>query len=160
MVALTGLVASIAAADSINPSTVIPGLYLARGRQIGTLAWFIAGVFVVYLAGGLVLALGPGPALMAALRHVGPTVDHAAEAGGGVALLVVGIVTWRRRGRDTGAAARAPRPAGRRAGLAAGVAISAVELPTAFLYFGAISAVLGARVAVPERVALVVAYNV
>jgi cytochrome c biogenesis protein CcdA len=40
-----------------------------------------------------------------------------------------------------------------------GAAISAVELPTAFIYFGAVSAIVGSEAGVPERVLLVVAYN-
>jgi hypothetical protein len=35
-----------------------------------------------------------------------------------------------------------------------------VELPTAFMYFGAISTVLAARVAAPAEVSLLIVYNV
>jgi Sap, sulfolipid-1-addressing protein len=34
-----------------------------------------------------------------------------------------------------------------------------VELPTAFVYFGAISAILAARPALPAQIALIVLYN-
>jgi len=152
---LSALVGSIALADSVNPSTVVPALYLSRRPDAGSaLARFIAGVFLVYLAGGLVLVLGPGPALIGTLRHVGALFAHAAEAAGGIALLAVAAVAWRSRG-----GADAGRSPGPRAALLTGAAISAVELPTAFMYFGAVSAVLGVHVAIPARVGLMVVYN-
>jgi hypothetical protein len=60
MVGLTVLVASIGLADSINPSTLVPGLWLAGKPSARGLGSFTAGVFATYLTGGLVLVLGPG----------------------------------------------------------------------------------------------------
>src|SRR4051812_21486331 len=155
--ALVLLVASVAIADSVNPSTVMPAVYLASrpaGRGLGS---FTLGVFAIYLAGGLVLVLGPGPALIAALRQLGPQLEHGAEAVVGAALLAVAVVLWRRRHAPVVTEPR--RVVGSPAAtLALGAGISAVELPTAFMYFGAISAVLEAGATVPMRVALVVLY--
>ena len=158
MFALTLVVGSIGIADSINPSTVAPALYLAsRPRAVG-LGVFIAGVFAVYLAGGIVLVLGPGPELIAALRGIGPQVERLSEAGAGVVLLVLAAIAWRARGRAIGGG-RTLRAPTRRSAFLLGAGISAVELPTAFMYFGAVSAILGSQAALPARIALVVAYN-
>jgi hypothetical protein len=158
MFGLTLLVGSIGVADSINPSTVAPALYLAsRPRAVG-LAVFIAGVFGVYLAGGIVLLLGPGPQLIAALRDIGPQVERLSEAGAGAVLLALAILAWRARGRPVGSGRTLPAPT-RRSAFLFGAGISAVELPTAFMYFGAVSAILGSHAALPARIGLVVAYN-
>jgi cytochrome c biogenesis protein CcdA len=158
MLALTLLVASIALADSINPSTVIPALWLARGRGARVLASYTAGVFMVYLAGGLVLVLGPGQLLISSLNHVHGSLEHALEAAGGILALAFGLVSW--RSRVGPASSRPPgrlrKPLG---AFALGAAIMAVELPTAFMYFGAISAVLAAREPTPAEIVLLIAYN-
>src|ERR1700716_2634605 len=87
MLALALLVTSIALADAINPSTVVPALWLASTPRARGLTSYTVGVFVVYLAGGVVLLFGPGPALIAALHHVRGPIEHALQAaGGGVAL--------------------------------------------------------------------------
>jgi cytochrome c biogenesis protein CcdA len=158
MLALSLLVAGIGMADSINPSTVVPGLYLASLPRARGLASFTVGVFGIYLAGGLVLVLGPGPDLIGALRHVGPLVDHVVEAGAGIVLAALATVAWRSR-RAPDAPERAPRELAPLAALALGAGIAAVELPTAFMYFGAISAILVSHTAIPVAVGLVTAYN-
>jgi threonine/homoserine/homoserine lactone efflux protein len=160
MLAVTLLVASIAVADSINPSTVVPALYLAtRPRAVG-LASFTVGVFAAYLAGGLVLVLGPGPALIAALRDVGPQVQHVTELCAGAVLLGAGVVAWRSRGKPDGDRSRSARGHSRGSAFALGAGIATIELPTAFMYFGAVSAILGSGSSGLVQVALVVAYNV
>lgn len=155
--ALTLLVASVAIADSINPTTVVPALYLAGGPRGRGLATYTVGVFVVYLAGGLVLVLGPGPALIAALHRAGPRFEHGAEVVVGLLALVFAFAMWRARTRS-----REPGP--RRfespaSAFALGAGITAVELPTAFVYFGAVSAILSSGTGEGVSVALVVGYN-
>jgi cytochrome c biogenesis protein CcdA len=158
MLALTLLVVSIALGDSINPSTVIPALWLGRGGRARVLASYTAGVFTVYLAGGLVLLFGPGPLLISSLHHVHGPLEHALLAAGGILALAFGLASWRSRGRTsaqpTGGRLRTPLGA-----FALGAAIMAVELPTAFIYFGAISAVLAARAPAAAEIALLIAYN-
>jgi cytochrome c biogenesis protein CcdA len=158
MLGLTLLVGSIALADSINPSTVIPALWLASASPASTLVSYTLGVFAVYLAGGLVLVLGPGPALIAALRGVQGPVEHAVQAAGGVLALAFAFALWRssRTGRDQ---PRARRCYTRASAFSLGAGIMAVELPTAFMYFGAISAILAARPGAPVEISLLLAYN-
>ena len=159
MFALTLLVTSVALADSLNPSTLIPGLWFASAPAAGRLASFTLGVFAVYTTGGLVLLFGPGRVLINALHHFHGPFEHALEAAGGVVVLVVAVVLWRSRsGGDDEPSAR--RSYTRASAFALGAGIMAFELPTAFMYFGVISAILAAHPAAPIQFALVVAYNV
>lgn len=162
---LTLLVASIAIADSINPSTLVPALWLAGAREGRGLTSYTVGVFAVYLVGGLVLVLGPGPALITALHDVGGSIEHGLEAAAGIAALVFAVVIWRSGrpmpGEPAGAVAvrRAPHHSPASA-FALGAGIMVIELPTAFMYFGAISAVLAGRASTPGQIALLLLYNV
>ncbi len=159
MLALTLLVASIGLADSINPSTVVPALWLAsapRGRVLGS---YMLGVFAVYLAGGLVLVFGPGPTLIAALHQIGGPVEHGLQTAGGVVALAFAFALWRSR-RRVGSERRPRRCYTRRSAFVLGGGIMAVELPTAFMYFGAITAILAAHTAAPVEVSLLVTYNI
>ncbi len=151
------LVASVAVADSINPSTVVPAIWMA-GTPKARLGSFTAGVFATYFAGGLVLVLGPGPALISTLHHTQGTVEHGVEAGVGVVVLALAVGLWRSRHSET--AARLPRPGcSRSTAFALGAGIMAIELPTAFIYFGAISAVLASHGTAAADVSLLLVYN-
>ena len=158
MPGLALMVAGIALADSINPSTIVPALYLAGRHRAGAVGSFAAGVFTVYLAGGLALVLGPGPELIAALRGVGPELEHVIEAVAGVVLLGAAAAAWARR-RSASAGGRWTAAPSGHAALALGAGIAAIELPTAFIYFGAISAILASGSGFASRVLLVVVYN-
>lgn len=159
MVGLALLVASIGLADAVNPSTIVPGVWLAGASRTSILAGYILGVFAAYMAGGLVLVLGPGPPLISALHHLQGTVEHVVEAAVGVAALIFAIVLlrshrqegWRRHRR------RAFTPG---SAFALGAGIMVIELPTAFLYFGAISAMLSDHASIPLQIALLAVYNV
>lgn len=161
MLALTLIVASIALADSVNPSTLVPALWLASARAGRGLVSFTLGVFVVYVVGGLVLVLGPGPALIHGLHHLRGPLEHAVEAAVGMLALALSVATWRsaRASRSESDHPRPPRCNTRPAAFALGAGIMAIELPTAFMYFGAISAILAAKVQAPAEVGLVLAYN-
>jgi hypothetical protein len=158
MLALALIVTSIAVADSLNPSTVVPALWLAsapHGRGLGS---FTAGVFAVYLAGGLVLVLGPGPALIRDLHHVGGPIEHALQAAGGAVALAFAFALWRGR-RNEPTEQRPRRCSTRASAFALGAGIMALELPTAFVYFGAISAILTAHRVAAVEISLLVVYN-
>jgi cytochrome c biogenesis protein CcdA len=158
MFGVTLLVASVALADSINPSTIVPAVWLASAPRARGLASFTAGVFVVYLAGGLVLVFGPGPSLMAALHHVRGPAEHALQAAGGLLAVGFAVALWRSRDRSGGGSHKR-RAYTRASAFALGAGIMAVELPTAFVYFGAISAILAARLSAPAEISLLITYN-
>jgi cytochrome c biogenesis protein CcdA len=159
MLLLVLLVVSVAAVDSINPSTVVPALLYAigaRGRR--DVAAFTAGVAAVSTAGGLALVFGPGQALLAIVSHPRPRVVHAVEAGAGVVLLVVAAFLWVKRG-DVARRLAQQRVRRERGALLLGMAIMATELPTALPYFGALVAIVEGAHSNLVRGLLVLAYN-
>jgi hypothetical protein len=61
MLRLVGVVTSVGMADSLNPSTVGPALYLATVRKrVLHVMQFTVGVFTVNFAIGLLLTIGQG----------------------------------------------------------------------------------------------------
>lgn len=164
MFRLLGLVISIALADSLNPSTVGPALYLAGGKcPRRDVLSFTAGVFVVFLLGGLILALGPGHAILSAVPRPDATTRYILETIAGIAMLVAAL--WLRRGKPE--RQKDPRPArprglfgSQRNPLLLGAGIAVVELPTAFPYFAAIAAVVGSGQNLVSQIVLIAIYNV
>jgi cytochrome c biogenesis protein CcdA len=159
MLSLIGLVVSIGLADSLNPSTVGPALYLSSGHNPrAAVLRFTAGVAVVFFVGGAVLTIGPGQALLALVPHPGPTVRYIAETVVGVAMLIGSAFLWRNR-RRLGNREKSESTPRRRSPGWLGVTIAAVELPTAFPYFAAIAAIVAGGVNVFEELFLLGIYN-
>ena len=159
MLALVALVLSIGIADSVNPSTVAPALFLAmRPNAARSLAGFTAGVFSVYTFGGVILALGPGQAALAALPRPDHDTVNEIELAGGVALLLLAAALWFARERLARRVARESRSGGRSSFLV-GAAIMAFELPTAFPYFAAVAAIVGSNRSLPVQIGLIVMFN-
>ena len=160
MFRVTALVISIAIADSVNPSTIVPALYLAAGgharRQV---AAFTLGVFGVYLVGGLAIALGPGQLVLSLVPHPDPDARHVLEIIAGVVMLAAGIFLWGFRHRLAHRKVPTPNPEGRSSAVL-GVVITAVELPTAFPYFAAIAAIVGSGLGAVKQTLELVLFNV
>jgi cytochrome c biogenesis protein CcdA len=161
MLRLIGLVLSISLADSLNPSTIAPGLYLATGKQPRTgLIQFTLGVLAVNFVGGAIIALGPGQALLALVPKPDHTARYIGETVAGVVMLIAAVVLWSRR---EGLARRhqlpEPQSEGRSAAVL-GVTIAAVELPTAFPYFAAIAAIVDSGFDPVRQLILIALYNV
>jgi len=160
MLRLIGLVVSISLADSLNPSTVGPALYLASGEQPHrNVLRFTVGVAGVSFVAGAVLTIGPGQALLALVPRPGPTVRYIAETVAGVGMLIAAGVLWRKRHR-LGHRAAMDSPRRTASPVVLGVTIEAVELPTAFPYFAAIAAIVASGLNVERELILVVIYNV
>jgi cytochrome c biogenesis protein CcdA len=161
MLRLIGIVISIGLADSLNPTTIAPALYMAEGkRAVAEVVEFTLGVFAVYLLGGVLVLLGPGELILDAVPRPSHTARDVIEIVVGVAMLVAAGVLWRKRDR----LAR-PRPEHRppiqpRSSAILGATITAVELPTAFPYFAAIAAVVGSGYPLPRQIFLLVLFNV
>ncbi len=164
MLRLLGLVVSIALADSLNPSTIGPGLLLASGESPRrSVLEFAAGTFVVFLIGGLVLVLGPGRLILSLVPHPVPTVRYSFETFAGVVMLLIAGILWRRRGRlaNREASSSGSRlPKHRHSPARMGATIAVIELPTAFPYFAAILAIVGSGTGVVRGVVLLAIYNV
>jgi cytochrome c biogenesis protein CcdA len=156
---LVGVAVSIGLADALNPTTIAPALYLATMEHgFRQVLLFTAGVFLVYLAGGALLVFGPGNAIISLIPHPGPTLRYWLEATVGVVLIAGAVITWRRRV----ALARRPLPKPRkrgRSGLVLGASITAVELPTAFPYFGLVAAVSSSRLDDLQQFAVLLIFN-
>jgi cytochrome c biogenesis protein CcdA len=162
MLRLLVLMITIGLADSINPSTIAPGLFLAAGPRPRTrVAEFTLGVFFVYLAGGALIALGGGQLVRSVVPDVDvrQTVRYAAELFAGVLLIGAAWVIWRRRGRLVERGLPQPKP-GRRSSFMLGGSIMVVELPTAFPYFAAIAAIVGSGLGVLREFILLLLFNV
>jgi cytochrome c biogenesis protein CcdA len=159
MLRLIGLVVSIGLADSLNPSTVGPALYLASEEHPRRdVLQFTAGVAAVFFLGGAVLTLGPGQALLALVPHPGPTVRYIGETVAGAAMLVGAALLFRNRRRLGQRESEAP--ARRRASpLVLGLTLGVIELPTAFPYFAAIVAVIAAGLDPGSELFLIALYN-
>ena len=143
MVRLLGIVISIGLADSLNPSTIAPALYLATGeRARERVAEFTLAVFAVYFVGGAAIALGARQLIQPLLPHPRHHIADIVELAVGVAMIGAAAFLWRHRDR---LAERDPPdfdPHGRSSWVL-GASITAVELPTAFPYFAVIAAVVG-----------------
>lgn len=159
MLQLIGVAVSVGLADALNPSTIGPALYLATGDQgLRRVVLFTVGVFAVYLAGGVLLVFGPGNAIISLIPHPGTTLRYWLELAAGLVLIVGAAITWWRR--NSLARRPLPRPRqSRSSGLALGASITAVELPTAFPYFGLIAAIVSARVDDFQQFVLLVVFN-
>jgi hypothetical protein len=158
--ALAILVLSVAALDSLNPSTLAPAAVLAIGehpaRRVGM---FTAGVFAISTAGGLVVLFTVGRSLLARFAHPSAHAQHAIELSAGIALLLAAVLLWVFRDRVRAQLGREPAHGGR-SSLLLGAGIMAVELPTAFPYFAAILATLGAVSGAIRQAVFIVLYNV
>jgi hypothetical protein len=159
MLRLIGLVISIGIADSLNPTTIAPALYLATSEHArGKLIEFTGAVFGVYLVGGLVIALGPGELVLSLVPHPGRHLSYVLELVAGVAMLAGAAFLWGYRDR---LAQREPPEvsANSRSSAILGATITAVELPTAFPYFAAIAAIVGSGFGIARQVFLLLIFN-
>jgi cytochrome c biogenesis protein CcdA len=160
MLRLIGIVISIGLADSLNPSTIGPALYIATGeRARERVAEFTFAVFVVYFVGGAAIALGAGALIRPLLPHPRHHITNFIEVAVGVALIAGAAFLWRYRHRLADRDPPRFDPHGRSSWVL-GASITAVELPTAFPYFAAIAAIVGADFDVVRDLILLLLFNV
>ena len=158
MIALVVLVLSVALVDSLNPSTIVPALYLATGaRPVRAVLGFAAGFFAVNMAGGVVVLL-LGHRLARYVPHPSHGVLHAGEVALGLGAIAGSAVLWRRRDRVDAAFARAEARVTRAAPLA-GATIAAFELPTALPYFAVIAALAASSQRLATDIVLLLVFN-
>ena len=151
---------SVGLADSINPSTVGPALYLSTARsRVLRVTQFTTGVFIVELVAGIILTIGPGRLLLGLVPYPQETVRHVIELVAGLVLLAVAVALW--VGRRSLARRELPmRGSGGGSAFIAGASIAPVELPTAAPYFAVIGGIVASHASVPQQLALLVIYNV
>jgi cytochrome c biogenesis protein CcdA len=159
VLSLVVLVVSIGFADSLNPSTLGPALLYALGQHPRRdVAEFTLGVFAVSTAGGLLLLLGPGRYLARHVHKPTPHTIHVVELIAGFAVLALAAILWLVRHHLRRPLARRGE-SGHRSALALGCGIMAVELPTAFPYFAAVAAIVGAHGNLATQILLLLLYN-
>ena len=159
MLRLIGLCISIGLADSLNPTTIAPALYLASGeRARRDVTEYTVAVFAVYLLGGALIALGPGQLLLSLIPKPDAQDRHVIEVIAGVAMIVAAALLWFHRER-LGRRKLPGAEAGTRSGAILGATITAVELPTAFPYFTAIAAIVGSGLDPARQLVLLLIFN-
>lgn len=148
---------ALALVDSINPSAIVVTLYLlGRHRVPSQVLVYVAAIFVTYLTLGAMMmsgidALPPSVRTLASGR-LGLIVQSLI----GLAMLVYAI-------RAPATAAPAPRAEPRATSYTAlamlGVTVTAMELPTAVPYFGAMALLTAADLPTVEWLLLLAVYN-
>ena len=161
MLRLMGLVVSIGMADSFNPTTIAPALYLATGRPRAPAGspnsrWGCSRL----LGRGRAVALGPGQLLLSLVPHPRPYARHIVEIVVGVASGRGAPVLWRHRRRLSDRDPPTVEPATTDRAALLGATITAVELPTAFPYFAAIAAIVGSGLEPGRQMILLLIFNV
>ena len=160
MLRLVGLVVSIGLADSLNPTTIAPALYLAAGeRPRARVLTFTLAVFAVYFLGGALIALGPGQLILSLVPKPDAEDRHVLEIVVGAAMLVAAAFLWLHRERLANRKPPQVTTRGRSSAIL-GATITAVELPTAFPYFAAIAAIVGSGLGPPRQLLLLVLFNI
>ncbi len=160
MLRLIGIVISVGLADSLNPSTLAPALYLASGPEPRkAVSQFTLGVFGVYLVGGIAVAAGPGQLVLALVPSPSLATRHVLEVIAGVVLIAVGLLLWVHRARLAEKQLPSFNANGRGAFLL-GVTIMVIELPTAFPYFGVLAAIVGSGFGIVQQLLLIALFNV
>jgi cytochrome c biogenesis protein CcdA len=153
---LLGLLA-LALVDSINPSAIVVTLYLlSRERVSAQVVVYVAAIFLTYLTLGAMMMSGID-ALLPSLATLGS---------GRLGLIVqglVGLAMFLYAIRAPAAATSAPPVEPAASTYAAlvllGVTVTAMELPTAVPYFGAIALLTTADLPMAQWLALLVLYN-
>jgi cytochrome c biogenesis protein CcdA len=158
--ALAILVLSVAALDSLNPSTLGPAVVLAIGDQaVRRLALFTAGVFVVSTVGGLVILFALGRTVIERIAHPSAHTRAVLELAIGIVLLAAAGALWFLRDRLRSRLGRTPTRGSGGSSFVLGAGIMAIELPTAFPYFAAIFATIGAVHGAIRQSVFIALYN-
>lgn len=153
---LAAAVLGIAIVDSVNPSALaMTGYLLTLEDPWSRIRAYIAAIFLLYLALGVVVVFGLGDGvgrLIDALER--PGVGYAVGAALGVAAVIFAV-------RSPRAAAERATPSVATDGQAftLGLTITAVEATTALPYLGALALIVGSDASAFASAALLVAYN-
>jgi cytochrome c biogenesis protein CcdA len=157
---LIGIVLSIGLADSLDPTTLGPGLYLALGKHPARRVLnFAIGVFLVMVISGLTVVLLPGQLLLHLVPHPRRIVEYWLETAVGAGLGVGAFVVWRYRSILSARELFRARETRGTSSLLLGVGVMTVNLPVAVPYFAAIAAIVGSGRSLAGQSACIVLYS-
>ncbi len=155
---LVVLVVSIALIDGLNPTTIVPALYLATGpRAVRSVLGFAGGFLAVNMTAG-VAALALGQQLGRFVPRPSQSHLHLAEIAAGLVVVGVAGLLWRRRRSVEAAFATAEHRVTRVAPLT-GATLAAAELPTALPYFAVVAALAASGEQLAVRIVLLLVFN-
>ncbi len=148
----------LAAIDSINPSAIVVTLYLlTRSEASVQVAVYIVTIFLTYFAVGLLMILGIDAFVPSIGALLSSPVGLVGQGLVGLTLLAYSLTAFPNR---TSATPVTPPSARTYAGLALlGVTVTAMELPTALPYFGAIAVITSADLPPRQWAPLLGMYN-
>ena len=148
----------LAVADSLNPSAIAVTLFLlSRGRVAAQVVVYVSAIFVTYLTLGVVMMSGLDTLVPSLKAAGGGRIGFIVQGAIGLALLIFAIASP----ETARPAPRSDPGATTYAALALlGVTVTAMELPTAVPYFGAIALLTSADLPTARWLLLLVVYNV
>lgn len=148
---------ALALVDSINPSAIaVTLLLLSRPRARTSVAVYVATIFLTYLTIGAALVLGLDAALPAVKSMAGGRLERIVQGVIGLVMLGYSIAAPKTSGAD---APSEPRAASLAALVVLGVTVTAMELPTALPYFGAVALLTAADLPLVDWLPLLVTYT-
>lgn len=149
----------LALLDCLNPVSIGGVAYLLLSpRPLARSASFIAGVFVAYFAGGVLVFIGMGAALRDLFSQPGGPASYVALAVVGALLLAAGL--WVRRSPPSGETAQkagwGQHPT---SAFLCGAVATASDLPTAFPYIIGVERMVAAGMGLVEVLGALALYN-
>lgn len=148
---------ALAVVDSINPSAIAVTLYLlGQGRSTAQVVTYLLAIFGTYLTMGVAMMLGLGAVLPGVQSFAEGRLGLVVQSLIGLAMLVYAV-------RAPAASPSTRRPEPHAATIAAiallGVTVTALELPTAVPYFGAVALLTSASLPMAQWLPLLAGYN-
>lgn len=151
-------VLGLALLDSVNPSALLVTLYLLTQPRAGVrVATYLSAIFVTYLGVGVALMLGLGALLSALGGALESPAAHALQGGVGGAMLLYSLLAPPKPKRSV--AAPPPQAGSLWAVFLLGMTVTALELPTAFPYLGAIGLLTSAGWGPAQWLPVLLVYN-
>jgi cytochrome c biogenesis protein CcdA len=154
LVALLSTILGLALLDSLNPTSITASCYLAITGRTTALEIFVAAVYTTYLAFALTLLWVLGAAARRVLAGTPTSVTAGMQIAAGVLLLMMGVWTWRRRGRLP-----RHRELGAGSAVALGVMATVLDLPTAVPLIAAAGLILAAALNTLTQLGLLAIYD-
>lgn len=157
MLNLLALIIPVALLDSLNPVTIAVHVYLLGTPKPKTRTLtFIAGIFLAYLAGGILLSMG----LSSILQYFAKFSDSTwqlIQVALGLLLTGFGVYLWYAPGKESEPEKPASlTPAGT---FWLGIGVTVSDLPTAIPYIAAIERMLEAEISLPGILSALAFYN-